>query len=181
MGFRPLLSLLAVGALSVILSAGMEGRPLGVATTVRLYDGGLSRESSLEWRIAPRAGALLCLDSYSSPGWGDDWRIGAVLLCRPITRRFTLEVGAGAGINAAPGLAGQLSLDALIRARYGILFAEGTGLFFRDGLFCPSLAGVRVRVWRGLRLHLGGGGYYVTDYHAAGFTPTAAAGVSYGF
>jgi hypothetical protein len=153
---------------------------LGGASTIRLSDGGLSRESSLEWRPRPRAGFFLNADSYDSPGWGGDYRVGCGLQYRLVPRRFTLDVGPGASLNAAPGLSGQLSLDAAVRARYGILFAEATGLFFRDGLFCPSLAGLRVRVWRRLRLHLGGGGYYVTDYHSAGFTFTAAAGASYG-
>lgn len=170
------------GAIAVVLLLAAAGAAAaaGVSTTLRLYDGGWSRESSLEWRPRQRIGATLNADSYDRPGWGDDWRIGGGLLYRAVARRFTLDLGPGASLNTAPGLPAQPSLDASLRARYGILFAEATGLFFRDGSFCPSLAGVRVRVWRTLRLYAGGGGYYTTTYHAGAFTPTLAAGASYG-
>lgn len=151
-----------------------------VGTTVRLYDGGLSRESSLEWQPGDRIGLLLSADSYDSPAWGKDWRLGAGALYRLISGRwFKLELGPGASSNSGPGLSGQVSLDAAVRLQSGILFAQASGLFFRDGLFSPSLAGARVRVWRGLRLHAGLGGYWTTDYHDAGFTLTAAAGAGY--
>lgn len=170
----------AAAVLLLAASAGAGAGPLGIATTVRFYDGGWARESSLEWRPRPRIGAVLCQDSYDAAGWGRDWRIGGGLLCRPVARRLTLDLGPGASINRVPGLPPQLSLDATLRARCGIVFADATGLFFRDGLFCPALAGVRVRIWRTLRLYAGGGGYYATTYHAGAFTPALAAGASYG-